>query len=239
MLAEAFVRAGYQAGARLIPPSPANPHGFFEDLDVNVANDDLLATLAPREGTLRPPRHLWWLGAFVGPTAADARADRANHRAGLVPSDPFVLKDPRFSHTMPSWPTLHSALHVVLVRSPQEVAASVGEMAAVVDSNPRFDASIQHCAAMWSSTYRSILEWCDASTVFVDVRAVRAGTALAHLRDVTGADISVDHVSTRLHRHRDESADCSVDRSVLDAVRDRLALFDFNRRFAVLGRHRA
>jgi hypothetical protein len=72
--------------------------------------------------------------------------------------------------------------------------------------------------------------------VFVDARALRDGTALNHLGDVTGADLRADHVSKRLHRHRPTGSECHVEPSVLDDVRDRLALHHFNRRFAVLGR---
>jgi len=236
MLAEAFVRAGHHAGDRLIPPSPANPNGFFEDLDVNAANDDLLGTLDTLEGTLRPPRHLWWLGAFVGPSTTNAGAAEAARRAELVPERPFVLKDPRFSHTMPSWPTLQPALKIVMVRSPSEVGASLRAMAALAESNPLFDASVEHCAAMWSATYRSILDWCDASTIFLDVRALRDGTALPRLRDATGTELNVDHVSSRLHRQVRASSECRVERCVLDGVRDRLAMHDFNHRLPVLGR---
>jgi len=236
MLAEAFVRAGFHPGERLIPPSPANPNGFFEDLDVNVANDDLLATLDTLEGTQRPPRQLWWLGAFVGPSSTNSGSADASRRAELVPEHPFVLKDPRFSHTLPSWPTLQSSLNIVMVRSPHEVAASVRSMAAVVGSNPWFDASVEHCAAMWSATYRSILEWCDPSTIFVDARAVRAGTALVHLGEAVGAELGVDHVSMRLHRQGRARPECPVDRLVLDDVREQLSLHGFNRRFGDLGR---
>jgi hypothetical protein len=233
MLAEAFVRAGHRAGDRLIPASPENPNGFFESLDVNAANDDLLAALETVEGTVRPPRHLWWLGAFVGPTAPDDGADTAPQRNRLVPDDPFVLKDPRFSHTMPSWPMLSSALRIVMVREPSEVAASVRSMSAVVRSTPPFEASTAHCGAMWTATYASALEWSDESTIFVDVRALRAGTALASLAEITGVGLSADHVSSGLHRHGTASAECPVDPTVLDRVRERLARHEFNHEFAL------
>jgi hypothetical protein len=238
MLAEAFVRAGHRPGERLIPASPENPNGFFESLDVNAANDDLLATLDTVEDTVRPPRHLSWLGAFVGPTTSETGADVAVMRSRLVPGDPFVLKDPRFSHTMPSWPALESALRIVMVREPSEVAASLRTMSAVAQSSPPFDASAAHCGAMWTAMYASTLAWSDESTIFIDVRAVRAGTALAHLREVTGAALSADHVSVGLHRHQSTSADCPVDPSVLDHVRDRLARHAFNRRFAPIAADR-
>ena len=236
MLAEAFVRAGFHPGERLIPASSANPNGFFEDLDVNVANDDLLGTLDTLEGTQRPPRQLWWLGAFVGPSSTNAGSADARRRAELVPEHPFVLKDPRFSHTLPSWPTLQRALRIVMVRSPHEVAASVRSMAAVVEANPWFDATVEHCGAMWSATYRSILEWCDPATIFVDARAVRDATALVHLGDAVGAKLDGDHLSMRLHRQGRATPGCRVDGLVLDDVRERLALHGFNRRFGVLGR---
>jgi hypothetical protein len=206
MLAGLFAGAGYHAGRRLIPPTPSNPAGFFEDLDVNAANDDLLDAVAhrPVPGAAAPPRSLRWLGAYEGWLDAAAGADLAR----LVPERPFALKDPRFCYTLPAWrPVLGDALVVVIVRRPDEVVASVHAMA---EREPAtfagFDVSGDHVRAMWEAMYRAVLGWCDRpgapEATFVRCEDVRRGTALDGLRAATGADFDAGTVRPELHRER-------------------------------------
>jgi len=51
MVAGLFAHTGYFMGSRPMPSRVANPRGFFEDLDVNGINEQLLASV-----TSRPPR---------------------------------------------------------------------------------------------------------------------------------------------------------------------------------------
>jgi hypothetical protein len=207
MLAGLFAAAGYHAGRRLIPPTPSNPAGFFEDLDVNAANDDLLDAVADRPvaGTEAPPRQLRWLGAYEG--RVDEAADRPG-LATLVPDRPFALKDPRFCYTLPAWRgVLGDALVVVIVRRPDEVVASVRAMAGrEPETFAGFDVSERHIRAMWDAMYRSVLAWCDGAgapeTTFVACDDVRDGTALRALRTATGADLDAGAVRADLHRER-------------------------------------
>lgn len=209
MLAGLFVDAGHRAGRHLIPPGPSNPAGFHEDLDVNAANDDLLAPLGrdPWPGTTAPPRHLQWLGAYRAWVGEDGPADALG---ALVPPPPFVLKDPRFCYSLPAWrPVLREVVVVVIVRHPVEVAASVRAM---VEREPEtfagFDVTDAHLDAMWTAMHRAVLGWCDTHSpgpvVFVDCDDVRSGSALPRLRERTGVDLADRTVRAGLHRERPE-----------------------------------
>jgi len=206
MLAGLFVDAGHHPGRRLIPPTPSNPAGFFEDLDVNRANDDLLEAVADRPvaGTQPPPRRLRWIGAYPEPVADAGSVDVGP----LVPPRPFVLKDPRLCYTLPAWRhVLGEPLVVVIVRRPDEVAASV---AAMRDREPEtfagFDVTAAHLRAMWVAMYEAVLAWSDApgapDVVFVDCDDVRSGTALARLGSRAGVALGATSVRPDLHRER-------------------------------------
>jgi len=206
MLAGLFVDAGHHAGRRLIPPTPSNPAGFHEDLDVNQANDDLLEPLADRPvpGTEAPPRRLRWIGAYPEPVRDPGDVDLA----ALVPPAPFVLKDPRLCYTLPAWRgVLGDAAVVVIVRHPEEVAASVTAMR---DREPEtfagFDATAAHLRAMWVAMYEAVLSWADEpgtpEVTWVACDEVRDGTALDRLGRLAGVRLGTGSVRADLHRER-------------------------------------
>lgn len=220
MLAGLFVDAGHHAGRRLIPPTPSNPAGFFEDLDVNAANDDLLDAVSDRPvpGTVAPPRTLRWLGAYEGPVSDPSDADLAR----LVPSRPYVLKDPRFCYTLPAWRgVVGDAAVVVIVRHPDEVVSSVLSMQ---EREPEtfagFDVTVAHLRAMWAAMYHAVLEWCDVpdapDVAFVACDDVRSGAALDRLGRLTGSQLGDGTVRPGLHRERQLAA--SVDHASGDAA---------------------
>ena len=215
MLAGLFVDAGHHAGRRLIPPTPSNPAGFFEDLDVNAANDSLLEAVADEtvEGTVAPPRSLRWLGAYRRPVRDAGGLDLAP----LVPPRPFVLKDPRLCYSLPAWrPVLGDAAVVVIVRRPDEVVASVGSMR---DREPEtfagFEVTEAHLRAMWVAMHEAVLAWADEpgapDVVFVRCDRVRDGSALERLGDLAGVHLGGGSVRADLHRERDAGGGAAGD----------------------------
>lgn len=228
MLAGLFVDAGHAAGRRLIPPTPSNPSGFFEDLDVNAANDDLIAELdaAPWSDTVAPPRSLRWLGAYDGWVRGPGPAPVLRP---LVPDAPFVLKDPRFCYTLPAWRSvLSDVLVVVIVRHPDEVVASVRSMAArEPETFAGFDATDAHLHAMWVAMHRAVLDWTEADApgpvVFVDCDDVRSGAAIPRLREVSGVAVAARSVDPSLHREQpDRRRPAGAGGPVLDRLRERM-----------------
>lgn len=227
MLAGLFADAGLVPGRRLIPPGPSNPAGFFEDLDVNAANDDLLAPLdaTPWSGTIAPPRSVRWLGAYEG----WVREPGPRSLAGLVPDRPFVLKDPRFSYTLPSWaPVLPEVLVLVIVRHPGEVVASVLAMAArEPETFEGFAVTEAHLHAMWCAMHTAVLGWTDGhapgEVAFVDCDDVRSGVAIPRLAELSGVALAAGTVQAGLHRERRARQEPEgAERDLLAHLRERM-----------------
>ena len=230
MLAEIFTAAGYHAGRDLIPGSPSNPHGFFEDIRVNRLNDDLMATLEPCHSERRLPRPLWWMEAFEGPVVP-GHDERCSE---LVPPAPFVMKDPRFVYTGPGWTaSWNGALVIVIVRPVDDVTRSLAAMAA---RDPHLFAPMpagvrafeRHVASMWQAMYRSALGWVDDDAVFVTEHSVRTGSALPGLGRLAHVALHGTTVDGSLHRHGGDAqapahTGVSVDDDVTDLVIARVA----------------
>lgn len=228
MLAGLFADAGHRAGRRLIPPTASNPSGFHEDLDVNAANDDLLAPLdaSPWPGTEAPMRRLRWLGAYDGWVRTPSPVEVLGP---LVPDRPFVLKDPRFCYTLPAWSAvLRNVSVVVIVRHPDEVVASVASMVArEPETFEGFDVTEAHLRAMWTAMNRAVLDWCDDAApgpvAFVDCDDVRSGAALPRLATVTGVSLAARTVRSGLHRERPPKHDPEgAEGEVMERLRARL-----------------
>lgn len=151
--------AGYFPGERLIPPSEANPTGYFEDLDVNALNDELLRPLLPLADPV-PPR-LAWLAALPATAVPRATPDQRARMAGHLQRAGTCLKDPRFSFTLEAWrPQLPAATgYVCVFRHPARVAASVRREA---DRDPAYFAGYDPTPARvwtsWCAAYRAILD---------------------------------------------------------------------------------
>jgi hypothetical protein len=230
MLAEIFMRAGYHPGRDFIPPSPSNPHGFFEDIRVNRMNDDLLAELTPGHHDGPLPRSLWWMESFDGPVGA---RDVARCRE-LVPPAPFVMKDPRFVYTGPAWTAAWTAassapLVIVMVRPIDDVTRSLASMAArqpehfaaVASLRADFTARVR---SMWDAMYRSVLSWVDDDAVFVSERDVRTGAALTGLGHLVGSPLRGSTIDPTLHHHGEgDRPQPTVDMRDITDVAERVA----------------
>ncbi len=114
LLAGLFNAGGYFSGENLWPATISNPLGYFEDIEINGINEDLLKKVAPWRprgiaGTLLPIFHdrpKWsqrWLITLPAGTAicSDPALDR--RIVAQVSRRPYLFKDPRFSYTLPAW----------------------------------------------------------------------------------------------------------------------------------------
>jgi Sulfotransferase family len=117
----------------LMSANPAdNPAGYYEQDEVTQLNEELLE--AYRGGWWRPPRMLPGLGRArrLGP-----QRDRAAALVRTLYGDArWCFKDPRFSLTLPFWiPIVGEMDHLICVRDPREVAASLLSRARVTLSD--------------------------------------------------------------------------------------------------------
>ena len=128
-----LVSAGYDPGARLLPPDDANPRGFFEDRGVNDVNEELL-----------PPD-----------VVVPERPQLAPAMRATLSGSPWCRKDPRFAFTLDAWcPLFHGALRVCVFRDPADAAASL------LAHTANGTLGLTHATALdlWHATYRRILD---------------------------------------------------------------------------------
>ncbi len=125
----------------------------------------------------------------------------------LVPPSPFVLKDPRFSYTLPAWrPVLPPVRVVVVVRHPSEVVTSVAAMARREPATfSGFPPTRAHLLAMWEAVYRSVLSWADDATLFVAHEDVARPSGRARLEVATGTTL-LSRPRPDLHREHGRTA---------------------------------
>ncbi len=169
MVAGSLSGAGYFLGEHLHSPTSANPKGFFEDLEVNSLNEDMLALVLPRRPRRWPLRRLLadrpdfmqrWV-AVLAPDAALPELPRAlaHRRDRLVEHQPFLFKDPRFCYTLPYWRGALRDVRIVCVfREPGRTARSIlreCESASYMHSL-RFGGRVQ-ALRVWTCMYRHVL----------------------------------------------------------------------------------
>jgi hypothetical protein len=133
---------GADLGARLLPPLPCNPKGFFEDADVYACNKELLRLLGASWSHWPPPPALEQRRLAGGEAGAAALALL---REKCAADAPVGLKDPRLSLLMPFWRPVLAAAGLrphclICLRSPQSVAASLARRDAL---------GAEHSQALW------------------------------------------------------------------------------------------
>ena len=119
---------GVELGDRLMPPIEGNNNkGFWEDLDVNALNIDLLSSLGHDWHTLTPV-----LPEEVARLAEGEFKLRAVEilRGKLSLGGIFGLKDPRIARVLPFWKAVFAHMHlcvsyVIASRNPMSVARSL------------------------------------------------------------------------------------------------------------------
>ncbi|MDE2149825.1 MAG: hypothetical protein KGJ55_08345 [Gammaproteobacteria bacterium] len=122
-------RLGLPFGPQLMPPSPDNPSGYFEDTEIVALHDRFLSDIGldwsdPR---LLPEN---WLDAPAALKLAEDLAALLQRSYGAAPA--FVVKDPRLCRLLPLWRKLLAALEIeprclLVWRHPAQVAASLAK----------------------------------------------------------------------------------------------------------------
>ncbi|MFA4915364.1 MAG: hypothetical protein WC560_01655 [Syntrophales bacterium] len=119
---------GVELGDNLMPPVPNdNETGFWEDIDFNSLNEEILALIGCNWNSSR----LIEPGELTGQAFSSLRLralELLNHKIGK--SDKFGIKNPRMCRTMPFWQQVMSHCdfedqYVIAVRNPLSVARSL------------------------------------------------------------------------------------------------------------------
>ena len=120
-------RLGAALPERLMPPSDANPKGYFESLKAYGLNDAILASAGSSWAdplSFDPDWHRSTMSSEYRLRAAEVIKEEFGG------SDLFVLKDPRICRLLPFWRQVFAdlgvrPLHVCIHRHPREVASSL------------------------------------------------------------------------------------------------------------------
>lgn len=221
LLAGLFRRTHY-AGEALLPPSPSNPHGYFEDRRLNELNDRLLLA---RMGWLsrrrhRDPRALWLAtpGRLAAPRVSPEDEERLRRYGARRP---FCYKDPRFSFTLEAWrPHLpEDTGFVVVFRDPESTADSVLRHA--VEYHPPLAPSRRRAHLAWRSHYERLWAAADGRWLFVRFSELLSGRALPALEAFAETPLDRSLLDPRGSRGERPSADPLYERLVARSRRDR------------------
>ncbi len=179
-LARALQALNVDLGEKLYAGIPNNNEkGFYEDVDVNRLDNELMAALDRR----------WDSQAPIDPTdlerniVAPFRQRAVDLLRARVKDRPFGLKDPRMSRLLPFWKSVFSRTelepcYVIAVRNPLSIAHSL-------KNRDGFDAEKSYC--LWLEYIRPMLsETAGAKRVVVDFDELLAAPA-AQLRRIADA----------------------------------------------------
>ena len=128
-ITRAMETMGGNLGSRLLPAmSGVNDKGFFEDLDVNALNAEVMDAAGTDWHTMAPTELV---------TIDPQRLDQLQTKALALlrkrcTVDTFVLKDPRIARLLPFWQPVFACLnvrvvYVIAVRNPISVAQSLAK----------------------------------------------------------------------------------------------------------------
>ena len=212
MVAGTLAKAGYFMGQQLLPPNDANPKGFFEDIEVNAINEDILATVAPKRPEIFGNlffRHIplpfqrWLLALPLDQTPTSTPEIEARIEK-IVANRPYCLKDPRFSYTLPVWrPFLKDTVYVVVFREPMATAKSIAKEC---KDDPRLHSLAMNrdrALMVWFSMYRYILKMAgeeDEGWLFIHYDQVLTPEGGKKIEKHTGAEVDFSFPEKRLKR---------------------------------------
>jgi hypothetical protein len=218
MMGQLLAKAGFHVGNQIYPPDEGNPAGYFEDAEVNLANDALLQPFYDsftarfrRRMTGRPqllPSQGWLLD--LNPRQTQALSMPAYLRPSFVDLfsyRPFAYKDPRFSFTLPTVISLvpERTVFICIFRHPQQVVASTIKEARRHAAQRGRDVILptSYCYRMWEAHYRCILAAYDAlrlSCLFISYESLIVGKRLSPISKLVGATLDGALVRPELNR---------------------------------------
>lgn len=195
-----LAKSGYFMGQRLLQPTQFNRKGFFEDIDINRINEDILETIMPRIPEIirskllpdRPKVGQRWL-AYV-PSHVDPRLTGATERQirQLLDNQPFCFKDPRFSYTLSAWrPYLKEVAFICVFRHPLTTVNSILAMAETDPHLAGLHVTPDRALRVWMAMYSRILNQhaLTGDWLFIHHQQALEESGLESLAAFTGADV--------------------------------------------------
>jgi hypothetical protein len=211
MIAGTLAQAGYFMGENLYPPRDSNPKGFYEDPEVNNINETLLSSVLPKRPPIlgkwffrdRPKYSQYWLARLPVSVKIQTNSRVDSRIQGIISKEPYCLKDPRFSYTLPVWRQfLKNEVYICIFRDPSSTVASILKECRSMDYLR--DLSIDYFDALevWNLMYSHILDihqhkgcW-----LFIHYNQIIDGNGLDKLEAFTGAKVDRSFPDSNLRR---------------------------------------
>lgn len=220
LLAGLFRRSGLHMGDAPYRPRQANPHGFFEDREVNSINEALLAGCLPQRvesgvcghGHDVPGEGQRWLARLPAEITPAATAELSSRINAILARGPSCLKDPRFCYTLPVWwAAIEPGARVrnlCVFRHPSVVASSVLRECRSAPYLANLAISPELILANWCLLHRHILqkhahsrEW-----LFVAYDSLFEDSTLDRIEVFSGHKLDRELIDPALNRSRAEQA---------------------------------
>jgi Sulfotransferase family len=208
LLAGLFHKSSYFSGENLWPPTESNEAGYFEDVEVNRINEDLLNKVAPWRppgivGALWPlhrdrPRYTQrWLSTLPVGTIVESDSTLDVRMAQQTRNRPYLFKDPRFCYTLSAWaPHLaKDTLFMCVFREPQRTVESIIKI--IRNERYLWDLSLSAEGAFryWEAAYRSVLHYrtvLGGEWLFLHYDEILDGRPISLLEEKLGATVDRD-----------------------------------------------
>jgi hypothetical protein len=221
MAAGILAHAGYFMGEEIWPANEGNPKGQFEDREVNQINDELIASVSSKSPSHALRRILLadapvlgnlqhWV-AVLRPGVSIPCPPAMNERIAAVTShQPFCLKDPRFSYTLPAWrPYIGDALLLCVFRDPSITASSIVRECKSAEYMKNLAVDGRWGLKVWEAMYHYILDvhypqggdW-----LFVHYDQLLNHSVDAELEHRLGVRIDREFAAAELNRSRPSTA---------------------------------
>jgi hypothetical protein len=215
MAAGVLAKAGYFMGDQLIPADEANPKGYFEDMEVNSINEDILAQAiaAKPNGFLgehffarRPARYQRWLAPLPPGSHLSANNEVTDRIARLTARQPYCFKDPRFCYTLNIWrPYLAQIGYICVFRNPLATVTSMVKEARRDSMSRRvvFRFNERDALRVWCSMYEHVIKdeyRQDERWLFINYDQFIDGSALARVSALLGIETDDEFVDSKYQR---------------------------------------
>jgi hypothetical protein len=220
MMAGILYQAGYFLGDKLHKPMASNPKGFFEWMEINRINEEILEgyvkkTLAAKffewvtkKGTVYSPvgkNQKWLLSLPLNVNVESAAPSVAENIKKVLAREPFAYKDPRFSYTLPIWARYlkPDTVFICLFREPDITINSILKEC----SSRKYLGNLyitRHMAYhTWLNIYSHIVFKHAGNLgnfIFLHYNQVYDGTAIPILSNILGVSLQVNFVDPGLKR---------------------------------------
>jgi hypothetical protein len=221
MAAGVLAKSGYFMGDQLVQADEANPKGYFEAMEVNSINENILAPAIPAKPTgflgkyfftRRPAEYQRWLTPLPIDSRLSANGRVAEKIAMLTSRQPYCFKDPRFCYTLDIWrPYLTDIAYVCVFRNPSATITSMVKEARrdSISRGVRFRFNERSALNVWCSMYRHVLEREyreNENWLFINYDQFMDGSALTRLGTLLNISADAEFIDNRLRRSNNFSS---------------------------------